>query len=430
MARADAAPVGEQAGAGWAHSVLVVLLGPRRNPPRPRRFWSFATLIGLVGPGSVPFALVLTAVEMTFLASNYHAAEYAPYIAAVQCGIPVALAGYRPLTAWVITALAITPVALVATPARGEQPWPLIPTALFAYFAVQYGVARAHPRYVGVLTWAATFLIVLGLNVTTPSPMGAPITALVGVFGFAVWIMGDIVRGQLTAQQRLVEEERLTAEERARRQVLEERASVARELHDVVAHHMSVIAVQSSTAAYRIEGLSADVVGEFAEIGEAARSSLAEMRRLLAVLRSDDDDALRVPQPGLAGIAPLAEATTRAGTPVTSHVWDLPWVVPDAVALTAYRVVQEALSNVVRHASGAGTTVDVFGQGTDLVVRVRNDTPPEVRPGVEQAGVGHGLTGMRERVSAVGGKLSAGPRDDGGFGVEAVLPVAASREGG
>ncbi|MGH3096456.1 MAG: sensor histidine kinase [Streptosporangiales bacterium] len=415
---------GEVASQAWIHRALVILLGPRKNPWRPRRLWSLATLFGLVGPGSIPFAVILTASETAFIASNYHAGQYALWFGLLQCGIPVVLAGYRPFIAWAVLTCALPAVALLATPAAGTQPWPLTPTALFAYLTVQYGVSRAHGRRVSLPTWAITALWSIGLYVTRPAGTDTTGIAVVTVIlGFVAWMAGDAVRVRMLVQQRLLDEERETAAERARRQVLEERARIARELHDVVAHHMSVIAVQSSTAAYRIEGLGQEARDEFTEIGATARTSLAEMRRLLAVLRSDEDDALRSPQPGLGGLAPLAEATRRAGTPVALHVTDLPDPVPDAVGLTAYRVVQEGLSNVVRHASGADTTVDVHGRDGAIVVRVANTRPPADRPRVEQQGDGQGLAGMRERVSAAGGELTAGPSEDDGFAVEAVLPV-------
>ncbi|MBO0889873.1 MAG: two-component sensor histidine kinase, partial [Acidothermales bacterium] len=123
----------------------------------------------------------------------------------------------------------------------------------------------------------------------------------------------------------------------------------------------------------------------------------------------------------------LVETTRRAGTPVSLDVRRAPGELPDTIALTAYRVAQEALSNVVRHASGATTTVDVFERDRELVVRVMNFAPPDGGPRVEQPGPGHGLLGMRERVTVVGGRLTAEPRADGGFLVEAVLPLTVAK---
>ncbi|MQA81306.1 MAG: sensor histidine kinase [Streptosporangiales bacterium] len=442
MARAGAAPAtdGAPEETGWMHRVLVVLLGPRRHPTRTRRLWSWATWANLVGPGSVPFGLALTAIQSTFVVDNYGAgppgspAQLNPtsvlFYACVQCGVAVVLAGYSPLGAWIVCTLAITPIAMTAMPSDGSEPWPLTPTAFLAFLVVQYAMARSHRRFLSLPAYLISFLVILIVGQAHPevSSQTVAIVALAGIFGFVVWLLGDVVRVQMLSRQRLREEERLTAEERARRQVLEERTRIARELHDVVAHHMSVIAVQSSTAEYRITDLGDDARREFAEIGESARASLGEMRRLLAVLRSDDDDALRMPQPGLGGLEPLAETTRRAGTPVALHTQDLPVDVPDTIALTVYRIVQEALSNVVRHASGAETTVDVFRRGTDVVVRIVNGPAPRELPAVEPQGAGHGLVGMRERVVVVHGTLSAEPRPGGGWVVEAVLPLAKGEE--
>ncbi|MBO0826428.1 MAG: sensor histidine kinase [Streptosporangiales bacterium] len=415
---------------GWEHTVLVRLFGPRRNPPRERRFFSLVTLVSLVSPGSVPFAVAATAIEATFARDHYTGGvQLAWLLAALRVGMPVVLAGYRPLAAWVVVALT-TPVGavLVRPSADLHQPWPFIPTALFAYWIVQYAVTRAHRWYTSLTTLAVMTAVVIWVAVRYPAYTTRwPVVALFVVFSFVWWLVGDVVRVRLASGQRLAEEERLTAEERARRQLLEDRARIARELHDVVAHHMSVIAVQSSTAAYRIDGLTDAARKEFEEIGDAARASLAEMRRLLAVLRNDDDETLRTPQPGLAGIEALVETTRRAGTPVSLDVRRAPGELPDTIALTAYRVAQEALSNVVRHASGATTTVDVFERDRELVVRVMNFAPPDGGPRVEQPGPGHGLLGMRERVTVVGGRLTAEPRADGGFLVEAVLPLTVAK---
>ena len=236
-------------------------------------------------------------------------------------------------------------------------------------------------------------------------------------------VVGTAARVRAQAQARLAVEERLTADERSRRLLLEERARIAREMHDIVAHHMSMIAVQASTAEYRIGGLTPAVKEEFDAIGQAARESMTEMRRLLRVLRNEQDDTPRAPQPGLADLVSLADATERAGTPVTLTVEDLPDEVAELVGLTAYRVVQEALSNVVRHGAGAPTTVGVRADDTCLTVSVVNAAPPGPATLLEEPRAGHGLTGMRERVALVGGTLRFGPAAGDGFGVEAALPL-------
>ncbi|MGI5291159.1 sensor histidine kinase [Nonomuraea polychroma] len=202
------------------------------------------------------------------------------------------------------------------------------------------------------------------------------------------------------------------------RRLLEERARIARELHDLVAHHMSVIAVQASTAPYRIKGgASEEVLREFRDINAAANTSLTELRQLLGVLRGDRDNPLTAPQPSLDGLAELVESARRAGTPV--HL-ELPEHTPEvgaAMSLTVYRIVQEALSNVIKHANGAATAVTIALDGRDLVVEVVNEAGAQSVPGS-----GYGLVGMRERVTLAGGELFAGTLADGRCAVRAVLP--------
>jgi signal transduction histidine kinase len=225
------------------------------------------------------------------------------------------------------------------------------------------------------------------------------------------------------ARVRVMRHERLSEEERAKRLLLEERARIARELHDVVAHHMSVIAVQAASADYRIVGLPSAARAEFESISASARDSLAEMRHVLAVLRGHDTEPERSPQPGVERLGELVEAARRAGTPVTLTLRDVPARLPDAVALSVYRIVQEALSNVIRHAAGAATRVEVVAGTAEVVVRVDNEPPPGPARTVVDPGGGHGLVGMRERAAMLGGELVARPRQDGGFTVEVVLPL-------
>jgi signal transduction histidine kinase len=204
--------------------------------------------------------------------------------------------------------------------------------------------------------------------------------------------------------------------------VLEERSRIARELHDVVAHHMSLIAVRAETAPYRLDGLPEPVAEEFGALSELARAALADMRRLLGVLRQDQPAAL-APQPRLAELPELVAATRRAGMPVELTVAAGLGEVPAGVGLCAYRIVQESLSNASQHAPGAAVTVTV-GQADGAVrLRVANGPGQPPGPGDGEHRPGHGLIGMRERVALLGGSLSAGPAPGGGFVVSAVLPV-------
>ncbi|MCW8218350.1 sensor histidine kinase, partial [Streptomyces griseolus] len=220
-------------------------------------------------------------------------------------------------------------------------------------------------------------------------------------------------------------------ETRRTRILPEERTRIARELHDVVAHHMSVITVQADSAPYRIEGLPDQARAEFDSIAASARESLAEMRRLLSVLRSDGTDGERAPQPGLDRIQQLVEATVRSGLRVELSMGAevseaIREGLPQAVDLSAYRIAQEALANVVRHAPGARTRVSVTVAGLHLTVLVVNDGAGRPGSPLESTGTGHGLVGMRERVRLTGGTLDTGPLPDGGFRVAARLPLSAA----
>ncbi len=201
-----------------------------------------------------------------------------------------------------------------------------------------------------------------------------------------------------------------------------ERARIARELHDVVAHHISMVSVQAETARLTTAGMPDDGKRRLTEIADTARAGLTEMRRLLGVLRSDDDTApvaARQPQPGLAELGELLDEARAASATSVRLIMSGPVRALDpGVELAAYRIVQEALTNSRRHAPGAAADVELRYSAGDLLVRVRDNGPG----GSSEPG-GHGLIGMRERAQAVGGSLRAGPAPGGGFLVEATLPA-------
>jgi signal transduction histidine kinase len=203
-----------------------------------------------------------------------------------------------------------------------------------------------------------------------------------------------------------------------------ERARIARELHDVVAHHISMIAVQAETARLTTPGMPAAGAQRLLEIGDTARAGLTEMRRLLSVLRADasTEVADRRPQPGLQQLNELLdEARDAASTATRLIVSGSPVELDPGVELAAYRIVQEALTNTRRHAPGAAADVELCYAEDGLRLRIR-DNGPGPRSG-SGSSTGHGLLGMRERAAAVGGELRAGPAAAGGFLVAAVLPV-------
>ncbi|MCQ4043966.1 sensor histidine kinase [Streptantibioticus rubrisoli] len=230
---------------------------------------------------------------------------------------------------------------------------------------------------------------------------------------------------------RLTERLREEQQERARRAVAEERVRIARELHDVVAHHMSVISVQSGLARY-VFGSEPDTArGALDTIAATSHEALQEMRRLLAVLRLGPEDADErqpetafAPAPGLDRLDELLDRVRTAGVPVECRTTGTPRTLTPAEELCVFRIVQEALTNVIKHAQPARASVTMEFEPHLLKVTVTDDGRP--RPGHPDAAPGHGLIGMRERARIYGGTLTAGPRPTGGFQVTLTLPTAAA----
>lgn len=245
---------------------------------------------------------------------------------------------------------------------------------------------------------------------------------LLTVVIFGAVMMGDAVRSrEETRKERNLAQAQLIAMER--QQAAEaERAAIARELHDIVSHSVSMIAVQAESATYTTPGLTPEAREGFQQIAGTARSSMAELRRLLGVLRTPTGDAaLTAPQPTLDHLAELVEQHRAVGGEAELSVTGERVSLPAAWELSAYRITQEALTNARKHAPGARTVVEIdYGADRLLTLRIHDDGPgPVSAPG---SGAGHGLTGMRERAALVGGRLSAGAGPDGGFLVEAELP--------
>ena len=241
----------------------------------------------------------------------------------------------------------------------------------------------------------------------------------------AAWLIGRIVRGQ---RLRTLELEDLTAqlelerEERARTAVLYERARIARELHDVIGHNVSVMVVQAGAAGRVLAGDQPVVRRALETIGATGRETVDEMRRLLGILRRQDEEAALAPQPGLGALEGLLEQVREAGLPVELLVAGKVAQLPTSLDLTAYRIVQEALTNTLKHAGPATAQVTVrYGRGA-----VELEVVDDGRGHGNGGGSGHGLIGMRERVLVYGGELEAGRRKGSGYRVRARLPVEAA----
>ncbi|MFC7308577.1 sensor histidine kinase [Streptomyces monticola] len=373
------------------------------------------------------FVAALLPVTATVLTQDYAINGATAGALATAQTAPLLFALTRPLPAWwvIFTADVAGGFALYDAPGLAHRSWPWTPMMVVGYLLLMVLLGLRESRRTLIAVWLATGAAGLLFEVLSQDRSDGIHLLLFVLCGITL-VVTYALRARSDAQRRLVVQETISEAERAQRTLLEERARIARELHDVVAHHMSVITVQADSAPYRIQDLPPAAQEEFAAIAGSARESLAEMRRLLAVLRSEDTQGERAPQPGLDKLQQLVEATVRAGVPAELSLAAELGDISPAVDLSAYRIVQEALSNVVRHAPGAPTRVSVSADGTDLTVLVVNGPAAEPVAPLEHSGTGHGLVGMRERVRLTGGSLDAGPLPDGGFRVAARLPLRTS----
>jgi signal transduction histidine kinase len=337
--------------------------------------------------------------------------------------VPLPLVAWRPLLGWRIgwLALAVMPWLGDANAYLAGWPWnPVQVAVLVVVFAVA-GARYSRPALWWM--WALT-LLPWWLLAAQADPGPAVITAGTIVFT-TVALAADAFGGRYRARLELADAAGRAEIEAGRRAVLEERARIAREMHDVVAHHLSLIAVRAEAAPYRLARLASDAQAEFSELGETARAALTEMRRLLGVLRTGEA-AEQAPQPGLGDLTGLVDAARGAGLAVELCRRGPLDGLPTAVGVSTYRIVQESLSNAGRHAPGAAVSVTVDVEPAAVLLKICNGPPTSAQNGEAApalAGNGHGLAGMRERVALLGGTLAAGPAPGGGFEVAAVLPI-------
>jgi signal transduction histidine kinase len=241
---------------------------------------------------------------------------------------------------------------------------------------------------------------------------------------FAIgWLAGFALRER--AEQAEAAEVRAAQAERerettARLAVAEERARIARELHDIVAHAVSVMVLQVGAVRHRLPEELAEDRDALNGVERAGRTALTEMRRLLAAMRTEGDEAELAPQPGLDGLESLAEEVSRAGLPVRLHVEGEPFPLPRAIDLSAYRIVQEGLTNALKHARASRADVTVRYRHDELRLEIRDDGAGAA----PSDGLGHGLVGIRERVKIYGGEMSAATANGGGFVLRTRLPIA------
>lgn len=336
--------------------------------------------------------------------------------------LPLVLVWRSPLLAWQLMAVGMFAGTLFGVQRAVDVPWPAASCA--AYLFVLLMVAIQQPWPVATVVGGVTVVAIVIPAVATvgmPWSMVAVIVAVVLV----TLAVGELINLVLTIQRQLRRERELRRDETNRQLIIEERTRIARELHDVVAHHMSMIAIQAQAAEYRSAELPADVRRSFAAIHDASTQGLTEMRRMVGLLREKEPD--RAPPPGLSDIDDLISRARAAGLTVELRRAGALHDVRETVALSAYRIVQEALSNVVRHAPGSSVQIELVLRPGALHVGVENG-PAQASLGTVEAGSGQGLVGMRERVNMHGGQLTAGPRADDGYLVEVKLPVPTRAE--
>jgi signal transduction histidine kinase len=255
---------------------------------------------------------------------------------------------------------------------------------------------------------------------------------LVTALWFAGWLVASLILGETTrsrrayleeVEQRAIEAER-TREDEARRRAGEERIRIARELHDILAHRISMISVQSGVGAHLMDRDPDQARRALVAVNQASKEALQELRATLGLLRQVDAPEPRSPAPGLAQLEGVMASATAAGVEVRLDVSGRPRDLPTGVDLAAYRIVQESLTNVIRHARAATARIAIAYRRTEVVIEVEDDgRGVDDAEGEPVAGGGNGLIGMRERATALGGELEAGPLAGGGFRVLARLPV-------
>jgi len=364
---------------------------------------------------------LLAAVGLTAIAAQYHmdtrgGPGLIAWAVASLTTAPVLWARSRPQWAWRLVAAGML---LGGVDRALHEAWPWGPAQMIVALLVLFYVALREPT--GVILWstAITCLIVVA---EVRNRNGAGATLLI----VALVVFGEQIQRRRRAQaQLLVQEERSELAE-ARRTLLEERTRIARELHDVVAHSMSLLAVRAETAPYRLSDLPGPAREEFLGVASTARQTLAEMRRMLGVLRTSQGDLELAPQPALTDLPELIDAARTAGMRIDA---DLTLAeVPAATGLAAYRIVQEAVSNAARHAAGAQVRVAVTVHPDHVHAVIRNEPAPKRGVPAVPHRPGHGLLGMRERALVLAGTLSAEPTPDGGFEVTAELPIPPESE--
>jgi signal transduction histidine kinase len=338
----------------------------------------------------------------------------------------------RPLDASAIVLLLAGPVALLVRHRFPVATTVVVLAVLLGYLSAGFPFGPVVVSFVFALVsavllgrrvagWLLAGLAYVGLVTTVWRLHGPPGWGLCSAA--AAWLLVILTVGELARfrRERQLRERRDQAEA-ARRVATEERLRIARDLHDVLAHHVSLINVQAGTALHLLDAQPEVARDALTAIKASSKEVLVELRGVLGVLRGDDD-APRSPTAGLAGLDELVERVRAVGLPVTVLRTGTPRPLPTSVDTATFRIVQEALTNVHRHAGAASATVLVDYAEEEVSVRIDDDG---VGPGAGEPGSGNGIPGMRERATALGGRFSAAARPGGGFRVQAQLPTTRS----
>src|SRR6266536_1203625 len=369
---------GARAAVSWLLALARDLspFGAPAPPPR-SRWWRWSVWA---------CALVVLGLGTLDLDQHYQLSPGASLALSAARALPILLCLERPLAGWWLELAASVLTALLANPVSSSEPWPWPVTSVLAQVVVLVIVGLRGPRRVLPALWALLAAVsgIAWLAAPDRREWGAPATML--VLSALALVAADALRGR----------------DETRRRLLEARARIARELHDVVAHHMSLVAIQAEAAPYRVADPPPELTASFASIRENAL------------------------QPMLDGLGDLVAGVRRAGLEVETVVSGTPRPLPPGVELSAYRIVQEALSNVMRHAPGADVRVELEYAPAELDLRVVNGPPGAAPSG--PPGPGHGVLGMRERAAMLGGDLTVGPTAQGGYAVAAVLPLPGSHD--
>lgn len=418
-----------QAGRRLARALAHVVVA-RDPPPRYRARWQqrAATFLAAVGAVLVGVALAAAILDLNTPHSVITSRPpglpgrpgegYQNLLDISVTLVPLALAARFPLLAWRAAYLAV--VLLPLLPGH-DAVYPPQATA----FVVVFCLAGAGQDLLPLAWMWVLALVPVWLWVGAGWHGRALATAALAVVAAAA----GTIRSRRQDRSALAAVSERAELEGARRAVLQERARIAREMHDVVAHHMSLIAVRAETAPYRFADLPEHIRNEFSSVSEAAREALSDMHVLLELLRTDQP-VEHATHPRLADVPALVEEARRSGMAVELHVTVTAGLVPAGVGICAYRIIQEALSNARRHAPGAAVTITADADPRSLHLVITNGPSPiraaHKKPGQPRA---HGLNGMRERVALLSGSISAGPSPEGGFTVAATLPLTDPRSG-